>query len=338
MMQLLVLKERVKTFYQKYDLYLTPVIKFVFTLFVFISINSEIGYDARLTRWPVVLILSLLCAFTPSSIMVLLAALVSTLHVFSISPILSIIILFVFLILYLLFIKYTPEYGYVLLAIPILYSFNLPYIVPILMGLIATPVVIISTSSGVIIYYLFQIIKSAVTMQVNMTVEDILQLYTYVIDSLTKNKDMISTIVIFVIITLVVYFVRKMSFAYAFETSIIAGALSGILGFLICNLALDSSIRIFSMILGMLISTAIVYVIHFFDLTLDYSAVEYTQFQDDEYYYYVKAVPKAIVTSPQKHVKHINPKKELEDRREDYNRDDFIDDYYRDEFEDEEDY
>ena len=142
-----------------------------------------------------------------------------------------------------------------------------------------------------------------------MTVEDILQLYTYVINSLTGNKDMISTIVIFVIITLVVYFVRKMAFAYAFETSIIAGALSGILGFLISNLALDSSIRIFSMILGMLISTALVYVIHFFDLTLDYSAVEYTQFQDDEYYYYVKAVPKAIVTSPQKHVSILTQKR-----------------------------
>ncbi len=317
MMQLLVFKEQVKSFYQKYDIYITPAVKFIYALFVFTTINGEIGYDARLMKWPVVLAFSLLSAFTPSSIMVLLAAIVSALHVYSISPILSIIVVFIFLILYLFFIRYTPKQGHILLAIPILFKFKIPYLIPILMGLIMTPIAIIPASCGVIVFYFFQIIKSAVTKQVNMTVEDILQLYTYVIDTLTGNKQMISTIIIFALIILVTYFVRKMAFAYAFETSIIAGTLSGILAFLISNFMLETTGQIFSMIIGMVFSAAIVYIIHFFELTLDYSAVEYSQFQDDEYYYYVKAVPKVIVTTPQKDVKHINPKKQFRGRKED---------------------
>jgi ABC-type branched-subunit amino acid transport system permease subunit len=99
-----------------------------------------------------------------------------------------------------------------------------------------------------------------------------------------------------------------MSFDYAFEISILAGGLTGILGFLISYLILNQSKQILSMILGTIVSIALVYIIHFFKLTLDYSGVEYAQFEDDVYYYYVKAVPKVTVTVPQVNVKHINVK------------------------------
>jgi len=39
-------------------------------------------------------------------------------------------------------------------------------------------------------------------------------------------------------------------------------------------------------------------VYNFFIFAVDYSHIEYTQFEDDEYYYYVKAVPKIVVARP----------------------------------------
>ena len=39
--------------------------------------------------------------------------------------------------------------------------------------------------------------------------------------------------------------------------------------------------------------------------SVDYSRTERVQFEDDEYYYYVKAVPKVVVATPEKTVKHI---------------------------------
>ena len=51
-------------------------------------------------------------------------------------------------------------------------------------------------------------------------------------------------------------------------------------------------------------------VVEFFAFHVDYSRVEKVQFEDDEYYYYVKAVPKITVETPSKTVKRINtPKK-----------------------------
>ena len=40
----------------------------------------------------------------------------------------------------------------------------------------------------------------------------------------------------------------------------------------------------------------------------DYQQTEHLQFEDDEYYYYVKAVPKMTVSEVNKSVKHINSK------------------------------
>jgi hypothetical protein len=184
----------------------------------------------------------------------------------------------------------------------------MPYLIPILLGIVSSPIAIIPTACGVIIYFVFQIIKTAITTQVNTSIDDILQLYTFVIDSLVGNKQMIMSIVIFGLILLVVYYVRRMKFDYAFEISIAAGALTSILGFLISDLIFDKSDQILSMILGTIVSAGIVTVIHFFKLTLDYSGVEHVQFEDDTYYYYVKAVPKVTVTTPQMKVKHINVK------------------------------
>ena len=308
MMPLLVFRERVKSFYQRHDIYINPAVKFIFAFVSFLVINQEIGFDSRLKALPVVFALALLCAFTPSAIMVLIATAMTALHVYYASPILSILVIILLMIIYFMFARFTPRYGYVVLAIPILYSLKIPYVMPILLGIVGTPVAIVSTVCGVLVYYIIQLVKTAVNVQVNPSVDDVLKLYTDVIDGLMNNKQMIMTIVIFAIILLVVYYVRKMKFDYAFEISIAAGALTSILGFLVSDIILDKSEQILAMILGTIVSAAIVYVVHFFKLTLDYSGVEHAQFEDDVYYYYVKAVPKVTITTPQMKVKHINVK------------------------------
>ena len=47
----------------------------------------------------------------------------------------------------------------------------------------------------------------------------------------------------------------------------------------------------------------------FFVFAVDYSRTEYVQFEDDDYYYYVKAVPKLTVSTPDVKVQKINARK-----------------------------
>ena len=121
MLQLLEFREKVNNFYQRYDTYLLPIIKFVFAFIAFQTINKDIGFDVRLKAFPIVLGISLLSDFTPSTIMVFLAVIISILHIYFISPILSVIVIIILLILYFLFARYTPKQGYVLLALPVMF-------------------------------------------------------------------------------------------------------------------------------------------------------------------------------------------------------------------------
>jgi len=75
------------------------------------------------------------------------------------------------------------------------------------------------------------------------------------------------------------------------------------------GLNINVSGHILVMIIGTIISAGIVYIIQFFRFSLDYTRVENVQFEDDDYYYYVKAVPKINVTVPEINVKRINSRK-----------------------------
>ena len=58
-----------------------------------------------------------------------------------------------------------------------------------------------------------------------------------------------------------------------------------------------------------LLSVGVSLILEFFFYNLDFSRVERVQFEDDEYYYFVKAVPKMFVARKDKRVKRITPKK-----------------------------
>ena len=61
MTNLLVFREQLKKFYSKYELYITPLCKFLLALVSLLVINSRIGYMSTLKNAAVVLILALHC-------------------------------------------------------------------------------------------------------------------------------------------------------------------------------------------------------------------------------------------------------------------------------------
>ena len=54
---------------------------------------------------------------------------------------------------------------------------------------------------------------------------------------------------------------------------------------------------------------------HFFVFTVDYTRTEYVQYEDDDYVYYVKAVPKASVATSERSIKKINAEPVREERK-----------------------
>ena len=86
-------------------------------------------------------------------------------------------------------------------------------------------------------------------------------------------------------------------------------------------MALGTGVSYVSIAVSACLGILVGLVLEFLFFSVDYSRTENIQFEDDEYYYYVKAVPKVGVSAPEKEVKRItgNKPQKQEDHSSDEN-------------------
>ena len=305
MASLLVFREQLKKFYSKYELYITPASKFALALITLLVINGSIGYMSQLKNFAVVLVLALMCSFLPANFIVMIAALVTLGHLYRFSIECAVVALAVFLILFILYFRFSPKDTLVVILTPICFVLKIPYVIPLAVGLVGTPFSVVSVASGVVVYYMLHYMNISASVLNTFEEDGALEKFRYVIDGLMANKIMFVTIVAFVVTLIVVYFIRRLSVDYAWTIAVITGALFDILILLFGDLMYNTNLSIIGLIFGNLVAAAVAKVLEFFVFNVDYSRTEHVQFEDDEYYYYVKAVPKNTVTAPQKRVKTI---------------------------------
>jgi len=303
---LLELREKIKSIYSKNEVFILPVIKFLLAFWVLNVINGKLGYMTRLDNMAVVLIVALFCSFMPTGFITLFATLFSLLHMYAMSLEAALVGLVVYMLLFLLFVRLAPKDSLVVVLTPILCSYGIPYVMPIAMGLIGTPASAVSVGCGVVVYYLLQtVLVNAPTIS-TMGEEEITAKLRLLIDGMLDNKAMIVMIAAFAITVIVVYLIRRMSVDYSWSIAIIAGVMTNLVVLLVGDLIYDTNMSVVSAILGAVLAIVVGKIIEFFRFCVDYSRTEKVQFEDDEYYYYVKAVPKMTVAAPTKTVKKIN--------------------------------
>lgn len=306
MTALLELRENLKKIYSRNEAFILPVIKFLLGVIVLSIINGKMGYMTKLDNIAIVLIVSLLCSFLPTGFMALFAMMFAVLHMYALSIETAAVGLVVFLLLYLLFLRFTAKEALVVVLTPVLCMLKLPYVMPVAMGLIGTPASCVSVGCGVVVYYLLQtVITNAPTIN-SMGAEEATAKLRLLIDGMLGNKAMLVMIAAFAITVIVVYLIRRMSVDHSWTIAMVAGVMIEVMILLVGDLMYDTNLSIVSALLGAVVTLIACKIIEFFRFCLDYSRTEKVQFEDDEYYYYVKAVPKMTVAAPTNTVKKIN--------------------------------
>ena len=306
MTALLELRENLKKIYSRNEAFILPVIKFLLSVIVLSIINGKMGYMTKLDNMAIVLIVSLLCSFLPTGFMAFFAMMFAVLHMYALSIETAAVGLVVFLLLYLLFLRFTAKEALVVVLTPVLCMLKLPYVMPVAMGLIGTPASCVSVGCGVVVYYLLQtVITNAPTIN-SMGAEEATAKLRLLIDGMLGNKAMLVMIAAFAITVIVVYLIRRMSVDHPWTIAMVAGVMIEVMILLVGDLMYDTNLSIVSALLGAVVTLIACKIIEFFRFCLDYSRTEKVQFEDDEYYYYVKAVPKMTVAAPTNTVKKIN--------------------------------
>ena len=311
MTTLLELKEKLTRFYGKYDIYITPVIKFTVALTAFLLINHNIGDMEKISSTPIALILALICSILPVGGAVFIGSVLILLDMYALSVEVCIVALILFILMYILYFRFSPKNEYGVLLTPICFGLNIPFVMPVGMGLLRELYSMFSLVCGIVLYFFLNGVKQNETTLGGVDEKDAATSKIVVaLNQLLGNREMYLVLAIMVVTLVIVYIIRKMSIEHAWAVAIIFGILFEAVGMIAGDMVLGISGKTITVLVGSIISCVIAFVIQFLFFNLDYSRTERLQFEDDEYYYYVKAVPKAIVAGTDKKVTRFSGKEE----------------------------
>ena len=308
MTTLINIRDSVKDFLTKYEKIAIPVLKFVGMFLVLMSYTNIMGYSTQMNNPAVKFILSLICAFLPMQIMVLVAGLVGLLHMYAVGIDIAAVYLVMFILMYLLYVRFAPKHGWIIMILPLLYMLKLHYMIPIVISIFVGPVGIVPMIFGVIFYYFTVHVNELVALLATASEENSIQGFSYVINAMLSDKAMLLTILVFVLVIAVTYIIYRQSFEYSWLIAIGTGTILGIILFLVGGIVLEADVNVLVIFLGSIGGAVLALIAQFFKGVLDYSRTETVQFEDDEYYYYVKAVPKVKVSEQNVKVQKISSK------------------------------
>ncbi len=306
MRTLLEIREKIKHLYAQNDVFILPVAKFLLAFLTFNILNAKLGYFTRLDSLSVVLMAALVCSFLPVGATIFVAALFCLAHLYTLSMEVALVGLCVFLLLFMVYFRFSPKEAPALLITPILFVLKIPYVAPILFGLVATPACAVSMSCGILLYYFINSVTTNAATVATMSDDEMIAKLRLVVDALLSNKAMLVLMVAFSLTLIVVYLLRRLPVTYAWTIAMVSGVIVNLIALLVGDLFYDTNMSIGGAILGSLLALVLAKILEFFRFCVDYTRTERVQFEDDEYYYYVKAVPKITVPGASKKVKKIN--------------------------------
>lgn len=308
MMALLILKSKIKNFYEKHYNVVRRIVKFCLVFVILFLVTSKLGYSQLLANYLLLFGVSFVCAMTPDIVSLLGITAIVLGEIYLVSPLLSATVAILLIIYYLLFGRLAEKQGILLVAVPALSALQLGYLVPIIAGLFLSPTIIPAFVMGILLRFILEGVQEYALALSRLTEETSpVDSLKYLLEFLRGNGYFITVLVAFILTFVCVYLIRRTKIQYASQIAILVGAILVLSVIVSCDLAWNLDVNFWNLILSILISVLIAYVVQFFHMALDYKGTRKLQFEDDEYYYYVTAVPKFKVAVVDKTVTRIVP-------------------------------
>ena len=309
MTNILKIRENLMRVYKNYEYIIQIAAKFILALLAFNYLNTELGYFETLTGLIPTLFLAVICAVVPVSVFVLIFAIVILLHLFKLSMMLAVIGAVVFLLFYFIYLRFAPEHGILIILYPVLSQFNLQYMLPLIGAMSFNPFAAVPIAFAVIFMKMITYIQEAAGLGLKSEdMKGVMESYQYVFDKLFSDKEIVAYIIVFTVVILVVYGISRLSWDYSWYMAVLVGSLINIIGLAFQASSIEN-VSIAMIVIGSILGGLLAMAGIFMGGVLDYSRRESLQFEDDDYYYYVKAIPKMKTEESEDTHKEIKKKK-----------------------------
>ncbi len=286
------IRQNLIRFYNRFETLLVPAVRFL-TVFLSMSVISrQIDSGSPLAGGLFTVIVALFGALVPGSVSAGLIALVIAVQCYDISMAAAGMAFALFLLFLLLYLRFSPKDAWLFILSPVLFLLHIPYVLPIAGGLLFSPFAVMAVAFGTVYWYFIRFLHESGAALQSGGDQEILEQVRELIDALVKNRAMIVLIVVFALTLLLVYLIRRLPINDSWTVAVIAGCAVQLVLLLILGAALHAGLGVIGFIPGILAAFLAGMILKLLFWNLDYRSAESVQFEDDEYYYYVKAVPK----------------------------------------------
>ena len=291
---LISIREKLEEFYVDYSMYALPILKFGLAMVIFIMINNNMGYLQGLNSLLILVVLAAVSAILPLNGMVIISMFLIIAHSFGLGIEIGGVSTIVYLVIALLYFRLAPNDALVLILSPIACTLNIPAVIPLSLGLFRGPQAAISAVFGVFSWqYLHGVVTEVAPLKTSGTLSQIALLQKIPSLIMGGNASYLY-MVAFAVTTIIVSVICKFAIKFTREIALVAGMIAYLAVMLGGGIALGSMPNMLTVILGTVVSGLIAYLIDFFVYSVDYEKTKYIQFEDENYYYYVKAIPKVF--------------------------------------------
>lgn len=302
-----VLREKLIQLYKRQEFLILSVFRFVVSLAVLLLLRGHLGVHiaggSALNSTLLNVILALVCSMLPPGFSAGIAGLVLIWDLYKLSLEATAICAALILVCLLVYFRFSPRDVMILLLMPVAYALKLPYLVPILAGLLFGPGTAVAVVFGLLFTEYVILVEKMLPSLAGTAFgtansgERLIANFRGLVDGMVNNKSMIILMAALFAAAIAVSFIRRLAVENAWTIAITAGSILELVILLIGDMRYGTEIDLAGVFVGIVVSFLLAQVVRFFFFNMDYLRVENVQFEDDDYYYYVKAVPKVMVFS-----------------------------------------
>ncbi|MBQ8814158.1 MAG: ABC transporter permease [Lachnospiraceae bacterium] len=312
MEKLLLVRERLSGIYGRYSMLIQPLTRFVVMFGALLVMGEFIGFGGLVGSPVVFAAVSLIGAWLPFGLRLMIVAVLVLCNLYSLSLEAMAAVAAVMIVMFCVNYIFRPERNVLLLLMPVCYFLGIPYAPVLLVGLTGSLLEVIPVAFSTILYYMVVYIGNNASLLSSASSLTMLEKVMQLVSGLVNNQEMWLMCIALCAMLVITWLVGRMRHDYSRYIGMGMGMATGIMVLLVGIFALDIRLSVVLMIVGFVLSAVIAFAVEFFMLPLSYLQTEYVQFEDDDYYYYVKAVPKMAISRPEVQVKKLNIRKELE--------------------------
>ena len=294
MTQLVDMKDELQKFYIKNEYWLTPVLKALTAFVSFFMIRLRIGSDSMFGSLLIAIAAAALCSFLPWNAVTVMSAVFVLGNAYGTSMELALMAAFILLLMALAQSAFRAGNAILIVLVPMLFYLHVPYVLPIIAGLSLGLMSIVPVSIGVMMYYFIEYISENAS-QLSVSTKDPMEMasqYAAIFQGYFQNRTMIVSIMAFAICIVLVFILHQMVFSYNWGVAVIVGLLSILVVSAIGSARLGADFSFGTALIGVILSGILSFLYALAFHGADYKGTERLRFEDDDYFYFVKAIPK----------------------------------------------